>query len=79
MTNFVGGIVLFEAPSNARSTGFVEMNEYELMAVRQDHVGFVEQPSENCDDYLNLISFHKGNLAVRRSPRMFSAGSELNT
>lgn len=49
MVDFVGCIVLFQATSNARSTGFVQVNEDEFFVVRQDHVGFEERGPAKCD------------------------------
>lgn len=54
MADFVGCIVLFEAPPNARSSGFVQMNEDKFLAVRQNHVSFVKRPSEEYDVWSNL-------------------------
>ena len=54
MADFVGCIVLFEAPSNTRSPGLVQMDEDKFLTVRQDHVDFVKRPPEECDVWSNL-------------------------
>ena len=41
MAKLVGRIVLFQAPTDARSPGLVQVNEYKFLAVREDHIGFV--------------------------------------
>ena len=50
MLDFVGRVVLFQATSNARSAGFVQVNEDKFFIVRQDHVGFEEKATAKCDD-----------------------------
>ena len=56
VVDFVSFIVLFQTPSNARSASFVQVNEYEFFAVRQDHVGFVVQATMRYDCELQQLA-----------------------